>query len=152
MLKNNNPKHELTQKEKSKGGKAKSLIKSLNRRKHCNKTCPLYPCVLAPLAMASPERLCALKQANAYYRKTVFELILGGPEGAVWIYKNLIAKMILTEDSRDSLKALDRSIRTVYGEKQQIESKSEDTITIEDIKNVFRKRGKNEQDKRANKD
>lgn len=61
LLKNGAKPHKLTRKDNSKGGKTRTIAKSLSRRKYCNSKCPLYPCVALAI-YGSPDGLCTLKK------------------------------------------------------------------------------------------
>ena len=119
-LKNNNPQHVLTHEDRSKGGKKLTLRQRIARRKKCNSTCPIYPCMFQALAEREDKCIMRIKASN-YTLKMIESIILGGRSGAEELFKQVIAKMTVKSNEKDLVWALDKFIRSVYGERREIE-------------------------------
>jgi len=148
-LKNNNPQHQFTEEERKRGREtlteAGRISLSFNLRKYCTKDCPLYPCFMMPLAMGHPKRLCALKQKNPKERKKILNILLGGREDVIQVYKEILAQVMTKEKPLKVLHAIDRFVRTEFGEKKITEMTGELNIIDQFIKAHSEK--KNEQQK-----
>ncbi len=133
----------------TKGGKAKSVCKALNKRKWCNGKCPIYPCFAEPFGQkklrdeVTGKTKCALKQMPSKLQKLVSDLYGKGEVGFnSQIIERLTELGVNSSSSNDPkemrlfLRDLIEAKKSVFGDKQRIEA-NVNAITSVDFKDAF---------------
>jgi hypothetical protein len=153
--------HKFTKEECVAGGKTitkkKRIANCLRSRKYCNAGCKLWnSCNVKYVSDSQFDGCCALKNLPLKLQNRAVKLILKGEEGIdkllMELWLGLATDSDLNESSRRKvfydLIALKKS---VFGDKQRLEAKSEGSFTIEDIRKVLQKTKKEEIDEQKSK-
>lgn len=122
----------------SKGGLTKSPLRNLSIglsvRKYCRVSCPVYPCVYAPMCrmdengkkLGRKEALCAINQMDPKVRLRLARVLLNGERGIIDEMKGILirAGMIVNGSNLGELKEyfemLAKFKKEVYGGKEMV--------------------------------
>jgi hypothetical protein len=76
--------HELTREDRAKGGRSRTISKSLINRQLCNSKCPIFPCFFSATAAKKDEKgrnTCKLKEFPILVQQRVTNLFARGRDG-----------------------------------------------------------------------
>jgi len=131
--------HPLTLEDRRKGGQSRSLLKKLNRRKHCSPRCPLFDrCPFA--SMGLKYNICYLNN-NEYptLKRNVIKLLEGNQDEFYEIVSTIIADMLRIIETEDDfninskkkvVECLEKLHNMKYGTKNKLEHSGKIDITL----------------------
>ena len=130
------PRHNLSNADRSRGGKnvtpARAIANSLRSRKNCDNKCQLYPCPYQHLTYTSELKgACALKKMPIRVQRRIERLFLGGELETIKEYTDSlvsVATQVDSEEVKDKLKSkviyfdkLGEYIDRLYGDKHRVQ-------------------------------
>ena len=138
--------HTLTNNDRIKGGRIKSdkktLAVSLNRIVNCTATCPIYPC---PVQIASKKYggKCARKELPPEMRSLIMKYYSNNRTDHIDALNRTMMMLALytkatdPKELREMAKVQMDYIKTVHGNKTDIDMKVEGSLTAESCKEAF---------------
>jgi hypothetical protein len=113
-----------------KGGLSRSTSKRQARRKWCNSTCPLWPCVFQPLSSKSYDKQCAFNKQSETIKSKYYDYIEGNESK---INKLLFEQLILISDPKDIIRYGCMLHKVKFGDKNKTEISLKKDVTTEFI-------------------
>lgn len=132
--------HNLTNEDRSKGGKTVSLYKSLKnameRRERCSTACMFFEkCPVSAVSYGSPDKKCLMKEFPETVRRQFVDLFLTGEEGiiraiktALHNYMNDVDAYGKLSDKRDMVKLMLEFYDKVYNNPRKSPTKKEPLV------------------------
>ena len=136
--------HKLTKEENAKGGRARSLAKSLGKRLNCDKKCQIYfDCPFMPVSQEDPKfkkgkkRMCALRTMPYDIQKRVTDLFAGGRGDMVKVLMRLLYDLQNKAKLDGSWKSTQAAVKetreimdSIYGRVIKQETTGDTSITV----------------------
>jgi len=154
LLKNGNPRHELTLEDRRKGGRTRTLRRritdDLKLRKYCTKTCPIFNrCWARELVFYDKKYLapngryyCALKSFSERLQTMTIDALVKEEDGLIMTMKALLARLfsLINFASKEDLIMLIHQVGyvmdKVYGQKHKAKIQSELSLREEFVRIV----------------
>jgi len=122
--------HKLTKEEMRRGGRSKSILKSIVKRRKCNKDCPLFD--RCPFATVGLKYNTCYLNCNDYptLRKNIIKLLEGDQNDFYDLVSTVIADMLRIIETEDDfninskkkvIEALEKLHNMKYGAKSKLE-------------------------------